>query len=347
VAAVGEAPHRRFPVRVAEDVGALRRAVSELASRSGEVAAGEAALVATELATNLVRHTTSGGYILYRAFPDGIELVAVDRGPGMVRSEIAHPGAPDQRSSSAPPAPVSRSGGLGVGLAGVKRTASTFDVYSTRPEGSVVLARLGASAAGRDWCQWGVVNVPFGGEGESGDGCVVSANGSLATLVVDGLGHGSDAAAAAWAAIDAFGEEKQLDLVGFVGAAHQAMQETRGGVLAVCAIEPDTDDLSFVGVGNITARFIGTKHRTFMGRNGSIGTHAAVPSARPEHHRWEPGATLIMASDGLRSAWGLEPYPGLLWHDPTVIAAVLERDFGRGTDDALVLVVRDIRKEPR
>jgi hypothetical protein len=72
-----------------------------------------------------------------------------------------------------------------------------------------------------------------------------------------------------------------------------------------------------------------------------------APRARDAAYRWGPGAVLILATDGLRSRWDPLAYPGLLGHDPAVIAATLYRDHARGTDDAAVLVVADTRGAAR
>ena len=51
-------------------------------------------------------------------------------------------------------------------------------------------------------------------------------------------------------------------------------------------------------------------------------------------------ALLIMHSDGLKSHWSLDAYPGLLAQHPALVASVLYRDFCRGNDDVTVLAVR-------
>jgi hypothetical protein len=48
-----------------------------------------------------------------------------------------------------------------------------------------------------------------------------------------------------------------------------------------------------------------------------------------------------MASDGIGSRWDLAGYPGLAQRSPTLVAAVLYRDFQRGNDDATVVVLRE------
>jgi hypothetical protein len=44
-----------------------------------------------------------------------------------------------------------------------------------------------------------------------------------------------------------------------------------------------------------------------------------------------------MHTDGLGTRWSLDDYAGLLRRHPSVIAAVLYRDFSRNRDDATVL----------
>jgi anti-sigma regulatory factor (Ser/Thr protein kinase) len=336
VDALRQPPHRRHAVAADEDVGALRRDVAALAERRCAVRPGEASLVATELATNIVRHARSGGYVLYRPVGDGLELLAVDHGPG-----ASVPGLPYwaiRPEGVRPPG-----GGLGVGLASVRRLATDFDCYSD-PAGTVVLARLGTSAPQVAPWRWGGVNVPYDGVGESGDAWSVSPERRPAALVVDGLGHGFAAAAAARAAVAAFEQVPPGDVCGFVRRAHDAMRGTRGGVLAVCAIDPDQGELAFAGVGNIAGRvLVGGESHGLVGRHGSLGTQPDPPRCHAAAHRWRPGATLMLASDGIRIGWQSASRPALLSRDPAVAAAVLYRDHSRAGDDASILVVRDTR----
>ncbi|HXM56339.1 MAG TPA: SpoIIE family protein phosphatase, partial [Candidatus Dormibacteraeota bacterium] len=124
-----------------------------------------------------------------------------------------------------------------------------------------------------------------------------------------------------------------------------AMRGTRGAVAAVCWIDPGTGELTYAGVGNIAGRLLlGGASHGLVSREGTLGTHLPAPGIRPARHTWGPGATLVLASDGLRGQWDPRAYPGLLEHHPVVVAATLQRDFGRGSDDALVLVVRDRRR---
>jgi anti-sigma regulatory factor (Ser/Thr protein kinase) len=339
VAALSEEPHRCRRLRADEDVGALRRAVAALAAGCAGVDAADAALVATELATNLVRHADPGGYVLFRRAGEGLELLALDRGPGM-------PVELQGRATSAaglPPRAGAGGRGLGVGLSSVMRMATSFDLYSRRPGGTAVLARLGAAPPVR-WCRWGAVNIPLPHEHESGDRWSVGLGDSVSALVVDGLGHGPEAAAAAVAAVSAFGTAHAGDPLTYLRRANDAMRGTRGGVLGVASIDPGRDELRYSGVGNVSARVVlGSTHRHLVSLGGTLGTHEQAPHARSELVRWERGSTLVLASDGVRSSWDAGAYDGLFGHDPLLVAAVLQRDHGRGNDDATVLVVEDTR----
>jgi serine/threonine protein phosphatase PrpC len=72
--------------------------------------------------------------------------------------------------------------------------------------------------------------------------------------------------------------------------------------------------------------------------NGTVGHNAHKILERS--YPWTADTILILHSDGLTTHWSLDKYPGLLRHHPSTIAAVLFRDFQRGTDDATVVVVR-------
>nr|WSY51794.1 SpoIIE family protein phosphatase [Streptomyces sp. NBC_00886] len=329
---LSESEHQRHTIGAEEDVGALRRSVARVAARSG-LRAGVPELVATELGTNLLRHAHPGGYVLVRRAGDGIELLSVDQGPGM--TGVA--------TTVTPPLPSARGGGLNAGLNVVRRNAAEFDWYSTR-RGTVVYVRLGsARSAPDDGWRFGGVNVPLGGDGESGDAWAVVPGRPLAALVVDGLGHGPGAAVASRSAVGAFEQEPVTDLNRFVRQAHEAMRATRGGVLGACLIDAERGELAYAAVGNISGRvFTGTRSEHLLDHPGTIGTRLALPTVRLQHAPWQSGSVLILVSDGIRSAWNLEDHPRLLDHHPSVIAAVLQREYARSTDDATVLVVRQV-----
>lgn len=328
------AAHERHPIANLEDVGAARRAAARLV-QLGAIDTGQAELITTELATNVLRHG-DGGYLLLRPDGDGLEIIAVDAGPGI--------------NDRPRPDPPRWSAGLGAGLATVTRLATTTDVYSS-PAGTTVLARLVPTAGGdaASGLVWGGVNVPLDGEEESGDAWAVRArpDGSVWALVVDGLGHGPQAARAAAVAVREFERADGGDASTFVRRAHEAMNGTRGGVLGLCSLDPAGGRLEHIGVGNVAGRIVnGRKGRGLVSQNGSLGTHLPLPRLHRMSYEWTAGSVLVLSSDGIRSSSDPVPYPGLLGHHPAVIAATLHRDHHRSTDDATVLVVKDDRSRP-
>jgi anti-sigma regulatory factor (Ser/Thr protein kinase) len=340
LAAVARQPtHRRFVVREPEDVGAARRAVAGLCT--DPAVAARAGQATTELGTNLLRHAEPGGWILTRPVPpDGVEVLAVDRGPGIL--DVA--GA----LSGVLPAVLSRGGGLGCGLAAVRRASSRFDLHSRPGRGTVVLAVLGP-----DWQAplgdqplpvlspryWAGVSTAVAEE--CGDAwAVLESPGALTAVVVDGLGHGVHASIAAEAAIRTL-ELDPADLTGFLARANQALRQTRGAGLAACLLREAPPELECLSVGNVSGRLVGSGDRhALVPYNGTLGLREEPPKVRLTTLPWPAGSALVLWSDGLDSRIDLAAEADLLRHDPAVAAAVLHREHAADRDDATVLVVR-------
>lgn len=339
------AMHLSIPATDRSQIGEVRRCVTKLASERAfdESTCGRAALVATELATNLVRYA-SQGEILARVVQDSdlaIEMYAVDHGPGI--SDLGK-SLTDGFSTG---------GTLGAGLGVIQRQCQDFDIYSKVPQGTVIYCRV-AQVAKKEFAaeatersepplfQYGVINRPAPVELVSGDTWrAASQNGCLSLMIVDGLGHGPEAAKAAQAAADAFEEAPFGELTANLQRAHERMRGTRGGALAMLQINSHSDELKFVGIGNI-AGSIRTDHdatsRGLCSHNGIAGGqfHRVQEFTYP----FPPRGLLVVHSDGLLTRWSLDGYPGIASRHPAVIAALLYRDFYRGRDDVTVAVVQ-------
>jgi serine/threonine-protein kinase RsbT len=110
----------RVPIASAEDVVVARQRGRAFAGELG-FTASEATLIAaavSELARNIVKYAGSGDVLLRRGTDRMLMLVARDQGPGI----------PDLQSALRPG--YSTSGGLGLGLSGVRRIADFFEVVS-------------------------------------------------------------------------------------------------------------------------------------------------------------------------------------------------------------------------
>lgn len=329
--------HQMVPVVEPTQPSAARYMVREIADSVGfdEADSYRAGLVATELATNLSKHAR-GGEILARVLDAGadsaVELIAVDRGPGIrdVAAALA-----DGHSTAGSP---------GTGLGAIRRLADMFDMHTTEGRGTVIVARLGRKrrlvprAGGLEFAG---VSLPKSGETVCGDAWSVrfDSEGAYAA-VVDGLGHGMFAAEAAHAALGAF--ERQYTRGGprTLEEMHLAARHTRGAAGAIAEIRPLARLVKFAGVGNIAIGIVadaGLRHA--VSHAGTLGHEARV--FREYSYPWDSSATLVMHSDGLASHWSFDGLAGLARRHPAVVAAVLYREFSRNRDDVTVLVGRE------
>jgi serine/threonine-protein kinase RsbT len=119
------------PVASVNDIVTARLQGRALAERLG-FSTGEATLVATaisELARNIVQYAGNGDIVLRAATNGtkrGVVVVARDHGPGISDLKLA------VRSG------YSTSGGLGLGLPGVRRIVDDFQIVSNRQDGTTV-----------------------------------------------------------------------------------------------------------------------------------------------------------------------------------------------------------------
>ena len=77
--------------------------------------------------------------------------------------------------------------------------------------------------------------------------------------------------------------------------------------------------------------------RSMVSNNGTLGH--SVRRIQDFQYPFPKGSLLVMHSDGISNRWLLDTYPGLAQRHPAVVAGVLWRDFGRGRDDATIVVV--------
>jgi hypothetical protein len=120
-----------------------------------------------------------------------------------------------------------------------------------------------------------------------------------------------------------------------------ATRSTRGAAATVARIDLAKGLLTIAAVGNVTPWLIEAKQRQLVTQHGTLGH--AMPRVREEQYAWEPGAMLVVSSDGLKTRWTLDGHPGLSSRHPATISSVLWRDFARGKDDATVVVARGAR----
>ncbi|MBL6276839.1 SpoIIE family protein phosphatase [Micromonospora fiedleri] len=322
-----------FRVETGSPGSALRRAAERLGEQLGlpDSRIADLAIVAAELTSNLIKHAEDGLLLLRpvrRELDAGVELVAIDSGPGMIDLVDS---ARDGHSTT---------GTLGIGLGAIVRQASWFDAYSQPGRGTVIAVQVFADAeTARPWV--GGVIRPLTGETISGDGYAWRSIGERRqVLVTDGLGHGPLAAAATDAALAAFRAAPAAAPAEVVSHLHRALSHTRGAALAVAEPDPAAGLLRYAGLGNISGVVAtGDGRRRGLVSLPGIAGHQR-PTIRQYDYPFDADSLLIMHSDGVVDRWRLADYPGLTGRSPLVVAATLLRDAGIRRDDAGVLVAR-------
>ena len=326
---------RSLPVVDASAVSEVRRRAVAVAERLGldETRRGAVAIVATEIGTNLVKHAT-GGEVAIREVREGraaVEILAFDRGPGIARL------AESQRDG------YSSAGSAGTGLGAMSRLSTRFEISSFAGAGTVVWCQIADGPVGPpriDEMETGAVCLAFPGEGQCGDAWAVTPTREGCRLVViDGLGHGREAAAAADVALAFFARETSLAPGNLLEAAHGVLRPTRGAAISVAEVDAGRGLVRYAGVGNVAASVVSAgRTRSLVSMNGTVGH--VMSRVREFQEPFPEGAVLVVCTDGISARWDLAAMPGIAGRHPAILAASIYRDHGRLRDDATVVAVR-------
>jgi serine/threonine protein phosphatase PrpC len=187
--------------------------------------------------------------------------------------------------------------------------------------------------------------LPLPGQSESGDLCLVKRVGKGTLIaVVDGLGHGQDAASAAHAAVGALDRYSREPLVDLVRRCHEALVGLRGVVLGLAYLDPQAATMTWLGVGNVGGVLLRAdlgnrpSRITLVPNAGFIGVEQTRPTTRSVP--LAPGDTVILYSDGIKDGFAESL---ALSNTPQEIADFVITRQVKGNDDALVLVARYAR----
>ncbi len=199
--------------------------------------------------------------------------------------------------------------------------------------------------------EWGAASRPLPGQEVSGDHCVVqSFPAGVLVAVMDGLGHGEEAARAAERAGTVLAADPRGPLPGLVQRCHEALRGTRGAVMSLASLDLTSQAMTWLGVGNVEGVLLrsplglpaGLRAReSLISRGGVVGDR--LPPLRPVTLPLRPGDTLIFSTDGILPGF-LDPVD--LYDPPQMIAGQVLAGFARPTDDALVLVARYLGQGP-
>jgi serine phosphatase RsbU (regulator of sigma subunit) len=194
---------------------------------------------------------------------------------------------------------------------------------------------------------WGFAAAALGGD-ESGDLHVVAPFvGGAVVAVIDGLGHGHEAALAAEAAAAVLRTHAGSPVDTLVRRCHEALHKTRGAALTLASIDARRSTLAWCGIGNVEGALMrarlapGRSHEAAPTRGGVVGYR--LPSLKVDELPLEPGDLLLLASDGIRSGFTRQLE---LERDPRELAEMIFARDAKTTDDALILAARYLGGAP-
>ena len=192
---------------------------------------------------------------------------------------------------------------------------------------------------------WGVVSQPIPGEVVSGDSYIVKIIGkSILIAVIDGLGHGIEAAAAAQEAVECIKETQEISLIAMVQKCHKNLKKTRGVVMSLVMLDFTNYSVEWLGVGNIEAMIVhidkenSTVSDRLLLRGGVIGYN--LPHLQSSHTAIHQGDVLLLATDGIKDILinDLLKTELIFGTTPQKIAERIFSTYRTLTDDALVWV---------
>jgi hypothetical protein len=180
------------------------------------------------------------------------------------------------------------------------------------------------------------------GEMTVGDLSLVThvSNGALVT-VIDGLGHGCEAARAARIAAAVVRRYRGSDLLSLVRECHRALRDTRGAAISVAFISASEAQMAWSGIGNVEGRLLSGGPSPARAK-GSLRLQRGVaghelPLLTASTLAIQRGDLLVLATDGIKAAFADSLK---VTGSPQNIAQRILDQHGKITDDALVLAVR-------
>jgi len=192
--------------------------------------------------------------------------------------------------------------------------------------------------------EWAAKSRPRPGENVCGDRLLaVDVNGTGALFgVLDGLGHGVEAAEAANCGVEVLRNARSEPLDVLVQRCHRALSGTRGAAMTLARIDFQADTLSWVGIGNVAADLVakhpaGVEVRSSARLAGGIVGYRIPEVLTPQEVPIRPGDLLVIASDGIVE----DHLDDIDFAAPApVIADQILHSHAKDNDDALVLAAR-------
>lgn len=331
-----------FKLTESSQVSEVRITASSMASDTGfsDAITGNIAIVASEIANNIVKHTDDGGEIFIQHLKEenlhSIEIIAIDKGPGMVNVDACMEDGYSSKNSK------------GIGLGAIKRLSDEFDIYSTIGDGTILISRTCnknySKNISNSYYEMGGLKKNIKLEKVCGDNWfTIQKNGKLSLILSDGLGHGDYAFKATSIAIEVFKQHYHKELEELMQMMHSSLKATRGAAIATAEIDVLNEKLLFLGNGNVSGTLIyPEKNQRTLSNFGTVGHN--ISSTKKFHYHWKADSIFIIHSDGIKIDWHLQDQPEIKFKHPSLLAAYVYSQFARTNDDVSLLVIKNKTK---
>lgn len=196
--------------------------------------------------------------------------------------------------------------------------------------------------------RWAAASQPLAGESISGDLHVVRPTPQGAIVgVVDGVGHGEEAAQAARAAVLAVEQFAAEPIPRLLQRCNEALRNTRGAVMGLASFEWPSSLMTWLAVGNVAGVLVRARGTPFprpsvLQYPGIVGQQVPQTTCATRVSLWV-GDTIVFATDGIRPGFALSINAE---EEPERIAEEAMARHLKGNDDALVLAARFLGPEP-
>ena len=187
-----------------------------------------------------------------------------------------------------------------------------------------------------DYAWWG---RPCFGERVSGDAVVIEERENLLFMaIVDVLGHGPDAHSLACKITTLLKQTWSYDLPATMLQLHQELKGTLGAAASLSILDVETDEFSYLGVGNTAIRLFGRDSRRLCSTDGIIGNHIRKPIT--QKLTLGRSQTVLLYTDGIKDRFELSDYPQLIYESSQLVAQNVVKRFNKVYDDATCIALK-------
>jgi len=164
----------------------------------------------------------------------------------------------------------------------------------------------------------------------------------MVLCMVDGLGHGEFAEAAAKAALTYVAQHLDESLEAIFAGCDLALRFTRGAVMGIALIEPQTRTLTYAAVGNIRLAILGAHDSGSNGQHLSLANSQGIVGAgfrhlRPKSRSLSPDDLVVLFTDGIPES---APLTYSDKSDLQDLAREIVNTWGRINDDVAVMIYK-------